>query len=142
MKASELWCLISVCAFGSQLVTSLPFLVGNFQLRKAITISILSGKHEDCFGLEYKLVPFPEDDPPGQIQVRLFPLSLFYMVEAGRRHKESDYSLPVPKLSEEILILSFTSGKRIHFLWEFIKAVNYLYFLCLLFCGIFFVSLL
>ncbi|KAK2517020.1 Gpr37 [Columba livia] len=60
-----------------QLVTSLPFLVGNFQLRKAITISILSGKHEDCFGLEYKLVPFPEDDPPGQIQVASLGVTTF-----------------------------------------------------------------
>lgn len=74
--------------------------------------------------------------------MRLFPLSLFYLVGASERHKESACSLPVPELSEEILILSFSLGKQIHFLWEFIKAVYYLSFLCLLLCSMFFVSLL
>lgn len=74
--------------------------------------------------------------------MKLFPISLFYLTEVSKKHRESGSSLPVPKLSEEIPILSFTLGKKIHFLWEFIKIVYYLSSLCLLMCGIFFMSLL
>lgn len=140
VKAFEIWCPVSACAFGNEFVASLLFLVGKFQLRKAITISILSGKHNDWFGLKHELLSFPGADPPGQFEVRLFPFSLFDLTEVCRKHRESGHSLPVPKQSEEIPILSFTLGKQIHFLWEFIKAVYYLSFLCLLMCGIFFVS--
>jgi len=87
VKASEIWCPVSGCAFGNQFVASILFLVGNIQLRKAITISILRGKHKDWFGLDYKLLSFSGVDPPGQFEVRLFPLSLFYLVEASERHK-------------------------------------------------------
>lgn len=61
--------------------------------------------------------------------MRLFPIFLFDLTEVYRKHRESGHSLPVPKLSEEIPVLSFTLGKQIHFLWEFIKAVYYLSFL-------------
>lgn len=54
-KASGIQCRVSsACAFGNEFVASLLFLVGNLQLRKAITISILSGKHNNWFGLEYE----------------------------------------------------------------------------------------
>lgn len=85
LKASEIWCPVSACAFGYQSVASFLFLVGNFQLRKTITISILSGKHKDWFGLEYKLLSFPGAEPPGQFERRLFPLSLFSLVEASEK---------------------------------------------------------
>lgn len=142
VNAFEIGWTVSACAFGNEFVASLLFLVGKFQLRKAITISILSGKDKNWFGLKYKLLAFPGADPPGQFEVRLFPISQFYLTEVSKKHRESGCSVLVPKLSEEIPILSFTLGKQIHFLWEFIKSVYYLSFLCLLMCVIFFMSFL
>lgn len=111
VKAFEICCPNSASAFGNEFVASLLFLVGKFQLRKAITISILSGKHKDWFGLKYELLSFPGADPPGQFEVRLFPISL-YLTEVSKTHRESCCSLSVPKLWEEIPILSFTLGKQ------------------------------
>lgn len=43
----------------------------------------------------------------GNFEVRLFPLSLFYLLEVNEQHKGRGHSLPVPKLPENILVLSF-----------------------------------
>lgn len=90
------------------------FLVGNFHSRKAIAISILSWKCKDWFDLECELLFFfffsslPWSQPfEGNFEVRLFPLSLFYLLEVNEQHKGRGHSLPVPKLPENILVLSF-----------------------------------
>lgn len=86
VKAFEIWCPNTAYAFGNEFVASLLFLVGKFQLRKAITINILSAKHKDWFGLKYELLSFPGADPPGPFEVRLFPISL--LLDGGKQEAQ------------------------------------------------------